>query len=410
MGQTKLKKLGRNAMPKRSPSKQDENQNSSPKPKHWVLVGAGPAHLLALKRLSEQANGPFDVTLISEFDDVPLHAMMPEFIGGFYKSHEVYIPVRPTLEKAKARFICDTVTGFDWTKKEVNLKSGDSVAYDFLSINCGTKPKTKNILGAEAFAHLSRPARRYQKDILDFCDSLRGKRKINLVQVGTDGQGAENILSLIRRLRAYGTDTKVHVIESGLRVLPSSSQKASSQMHMELEAHKVQVHVETTVTEVTAKEVVLHDGTRIPSDFTSMSLTLEAAPWLLEQGLETFSRLIKVNQNLETSQKGVFAVGEVAIDCDRPWPRTYQAARKQAKVLVMNIKAQALELPMKKYRPSLATFQTLTNGDGKAMWSGGALGLSFSPFVWSWKAKCDKSFLELFKVKPQPAEESSPPA
>ena len=101
----------------------------------------------------------------------------------------------------------------------------------------------------------------------------------------------------------------------------------------------------------------------------------------------------------------MFAVGDGAIDPERPWPRTYKASVKQAKVLVANMKAQSLGQPLKKYRPSKTATTFMTNGDGKAALVRGSLSFSLTHFFWNWKARRDLGFLELFT---RPSESGGP--
>ena len=244
---------------------------------------------------------------------------------------------------------------------------------------------------------------------MSFCDSLRSRRKVNLVQIGTDYQGLECCLALIRRLKTYGVEPRVYVVEQGPRILPGATKKAAAEMMKVLDAHKCEVLLDTKIQEITAHEVIVGDGEHLPSDFTSMSLPVETAPWLAKVGLELYDKLIRVNHHFQTTEDCVFAVGDGAVDPERPWPRTYKTAAKQAKVLVANMKARSLGQPLKKYRPVRTATTFLTDGNGKAALSRGSLSFSLSHFFWNWKARRDLSFLELF-TRPADSGDSTKPS
>lgn len=367
--------------------------------KNIVLLGLGYVHLCLLKRLVDQKNLPFEVTLITEYSDVPLDSMVPDFIAGFCKRTSVLINAEALIEKSKVKFIREAATEIDSKKNRIKLKNGQYVRYDFLSINCAARPNASSIKGADKFAHLNKPIRQYQQAIMDFCDSLRSRRKVNIVQVGSENGGLESVLSLIRRMKAYGTEPTVHLIEPSSRLMPNHPLKLSKEMLKVAEENKITVHLETEINEVHESSIELSTGVDIASDFTSVALPLEADQWIKESGLKLHTGLLKVNHHLQASEHNVFAVGTVAVDPERPWPRSQGAVGKQAKVLFQNLKASALGLPLKKYRPSPNLVEYVSDGDGKAVLTRGNLVLSRRPLFWNWKVKRDQRFHDTFAFK-----------
>ena len=80
--------------------KETSEKTPDPEKKHWVLIGGGITHLLALRRLSELKEMPYRVTFISEHDSTPLAAMLPDFIAGFYRAEQIRMSVEPVVEKS----------------------------------------------------------------------------------------------------------------------------------------------------------------------------------------------------------------------------------------------------------------------------------------------------------------------
>jgi NADH dehydrogenase FAD-containing subunit len=242
---------------------------------------------------------------------------------------------------------------------------------------------------------------------MDFCDSLRSRREVSIVQVGSENGGLESVLSLIRRLKAYGTKPSVHLIEPAARLMPNHPAKLSKEMLKVAEENKITVHLETEVNEVHRSSIELSNGTEIASDFTSVALPLEADEWIKDSGLKLHSGVLKVNHHLQASEHNVFAVGTIAIDPERPWPRSQMAAVKQAKVLFQNLKASVLAQPLKKYRPSPNHVEYVSDGDGRALLTRGNMVLRRRPLFWSWKVKRDQKFQNILDVEPKSKSESS---
>lgn len=385
------------------------NSQAETEKKNIVLLGLGYVHLNLLRRLIDQKSVPFEVTLITEYVDVPLHTMVPDFIGGFCKRSNVLINAEALIEKSKAKVIQETAVQIDSKKNRIKLKNGEYVRYDFLSINCAARPNASEIKGADKFAHLNKPIRQYQQAIMDFCDSLRSRRKISIVQVGSENGGLESVLSLIRRLKAYGTEPSVHLIEPATRLMPNHPLKLSKEMLRVAEENKITVHFETEVNEVHQEGVELSGGTELASDFTSIALPLEADEWIKDSGLKLHSGLLKVNHHLQSSEHNVFAVGSVAVDPNRAWPRSQIGAAKQAKVLWQNLKASALGQPLKKYRPSATQVEYISDGDGKAVLTRGSLVFGRRPLFWNWKVKRDQKFMQRLSLN-HPNQKAAPEA
>lgn len=367
--------------------------------KNIVLLGLGYVHLHLLKRLVDQKSLPFEVTLVTEYPDVPLRTMVPDFIAGFCKRQSVLINAKTLIEKSNVKFVSEAAVEIDVKKNKIKLKNGEFVRYDFLSINCAARPNPSSIKGATKFGHLNKPVRQYQQAIMDFCDSLRGRKKVSIVQVGSENGGIESVLSLIRRLKAYGLEPSVDLVEPATRLMANHPKKLSAEMAKIAQANRITIHLEAEVTDVREDSVELSNGTELASDFTSIALPLEAAEWVKNSGLKIHNGLVKVNQHLQASEHNVFAVGEIAADPDRAWPRIYASSEKQAKILFQNLKASVLSTKLKNYKPSSKVVEFISDGDGKAILTRGNLVFARRPMFWNWKVKRDHKFQNLFVVE-----------
>src|SRR6185503_17502263 len=81
--------------------------------KNVVLVGAGNAHLVFVKRFGMRPIPGVAVTLVSESGQIPYSAMVPGHIAGDYRQEEVTIDLVRLCRWAGVRSLADRVTGID---------------------------------------------------------------------------------------------------------------------------------------------------------------------------------------------------------------------------------------------------------------------------------------------------------
>ena len=89
--------------------------------KHVVLVGAGNAHLVFLKRWRMSPWPGVAVTLVSESAEIPYSAMVPGHIAGDYRWDEITLDLVRLCRSADARFVATRVTGVDAARSRISV-------------------------------------------------------------------------------------------------------------------------------------------------------------------------------------------------------------------------------------------------------------------------------------------------
>src|SRR5436305_1752239 len=90
-----------------------------PLAKMLVLVGAGNAHLVFLKRWGMRPIPGVAVTLVTEFPVIPYSAMVPAHVAGDYSYDEVTIDLVRLCQAVKVRLVLGKVTGIDRAGRRV---------------------------------------------------------------------------------------------------------------------------------------------------------------------------------------------------------------------------------------------------------------------------------------------------
>jgi len=102
----------------------------SPIEKAVVLVGAGNAHLVFVRRWMMRPMPGVAVTLVNEAATAPYSAMVPAHIGGEYPLDEITIDLVRLCQSARVRFVAERVTGVDPVGRRVRFAVHDAEALD----------------------------------------------------------------------------------------------------------------------------------------------------------------------------------------------------------------------------------------------------------------------------------------
>src|SRR5262245_47580386 len=116
------------------------NPSAAPIAKTVVLVGAGNAHLVFVKRWSMRPVPGVAVTLVNEAGTVPYSAMVPGHIAGDYSRDEITIDLVRLCAAAGVRLVPERVTRLDPAARQVHFASRPPLAYDVLSLGVGSVP------------------------------------------------------------------------------------------------------------------------------------------------------------------------------------------------------------------------------------------------------------------------------
>jgi NADPH-dependent 2,4-dienoyl-CoA reductase/sulfur reductase-like enzyme len=269
-----------------------------------VIVGggaAGPAAADMLRRqefrgsivmLSNDAAPPVDRPNLSK-----------DYLAG--SAPEDWLPLRPDDFYAEAGIdlrLNIKVTSIDTKGRDVIVADGRAIPYDRLLLATGAEPVRLPIPGADQpHVHVLRTL----ADSRAIIESIKGARQA--IVIGASFIGLEAAAALRAR------DIEVHVVTPEARpmerVLGPEMGDFVRALH---EEHGVIFHLGDTVTAIDGKRATLKSGGVLEADVLVVGVGVRPRLALAEQAGLKIDRGVTVNEFLETSVTGIYAVGDIA--------------------------------------------------------------------------------------------------
>jgi NADPH-dependent 2,4-dienoyl-CoA reductase/sulfur reductase-like enzyme len=285
-------------------------------PSSILIIGGGAAGLAASDVLRREGySGP--LTMVSADSAPPCDRpnLSKDFLAGTAPGE--WIPLRPPewySERNIDLVLNSRATSLDTKQKKITIKDGKTYKYGALLLATGADPVELSLEGA---------ARSQILYLRSFADSkaivAKTKSAKQVVVVGASFIGLEVAASL----RARGI--VVHVVAPDRmpmeKILGSEVGTFVRGLH---ESHGVIFHLGETVRHVDGDKVTLTGGQTIEADFIVLGVGVRPSIHLAEQAGLKMDRGIAVDEYLETSARGVFAVGDAA---RWPYPLTGERIR-----------------------------------------------------------------------------------
>ena len=239
---------------------------------------------------------------------------LPYYVGGVIEEESDLLLQTPASLHARFRLDVRVLTealSIDPVKKEVqvqSLESGNkySLAYDKLVLSPGASPIVPPIPGVERALTL-----RTVEDVERIVAQVLAKPQ-NAVVIGGGFIGVEIAENLIHK----GITTSV--IEASDQVLAPLDPEMATLVAKEMRLQKVDLRLGVSVTAINPKTITLSDGTELPAELIILAIGVRPDISLAKNaGLETGTRNgIKVDEFNRTSDKDIYAIGDVAEKTD----------------------------------------------------------------------------------------------
>ena len=239
---------------------------------------------------------------------------LPYYVGGVIEEEKDLLLQTPASLHARFRLDVRVLTealSIDPVKKEVHvqsLESGNkySLTYDKLILSPGASPIVPPIPGVERALTL-----RTVEDVERIVAHVMAKPQ-SAVVIGGGFIGVEIAENLIHK----GITTSV--IEASDQVLAPLDPEMATLVAKEMRLQKVDLRLGVSVTAINPKTVTISDGTELPAELIILAIGVRPDISLAKNaGLETGTRNgIKVDEFNRTSNKDVYAIGDVAEKTD----------------------------------------------------------------------------------------------
>jgi len=383
-----------------------------------VLLGGGHSHVLCLKYWQQLApSNPlkkYRPLLISEKSTSPYSGMLPGLLTADYQFDDCHIDLIKLCQSSGADFQKKTciniqqVTDKDFdTLYRLDFKStadSHSIYCEKLSINIGSQPYSLFTNRKDQFAK-GEDQKQYSdnvwkvKPISQFFQNWQKlQQEINSPNTKQEVIAKNPVISIIGAgaagveiacaIKLAQENCQVQLIANSKQPLPSYSPKLQKLCLQRL--NKMDIHF-IGQRQVTTK----------PSDFTILCTQSAAPSWLKDSDLTLSAQgFICVDENLQTSLSGVFAVGDCIHFTPLPLAKAGVYAVRQANTLFHNLctslRDETLPTPeLLRYQPQTQFLSIINMGNQYALGQRGSF-VFRGRWLWHYKKYLDHKFMSLF--------------
>jgi len=277
--------------------------------KRALLLGAGPAHLAALKAFAAQPVASAQLAWLAPGRELCHAPMLPGWVAGAYTAAACRIPLTPLATHAHAAWHEGRVVGLDAAARRVRLADGSELGYDVLSIDLAAAPDRDAIPGAREHALFLRPLEAFMP-LWERLRALADERALCVVVVGSGVAAVELALAVAQRL---GERARVSLVTGGAPPLPAHPPGLQQRIRRALKRQRITL-LEDSVAAIDAQQLQLGRGVRVACDAPLIALDPAAPGWLRESGLalDEAGRVVTLATLQSRSFPEVFATGELA--------------------------------------------------------------------------------------------------
>jgi selenide,water dikinase len=372
--------------------------DAAPIEKQVVLIGAGNAHLVFLRRWRMSPWPGVAVTLVSEFAEIPYSAMVPGYIAGDYRWDEITLDLVRFCRSAGARFVTAPVTSVDTASRCVQFEHRPPISYDVLSLGLGSLPSEPKGCANGEWSFFMRPLGTFTNHLDRLEESLRqSPRPFHLAVVGGGVSGCELSLAIRKRF-ANSADFSLTLLQSNHQLLPSFPNRVARRMEQRLRNAGIKVRLEACVVGSAPDRLRISYSEEIACDGVLWATPAAPPDCLCDSGLSIDdSGFLRVRETLQSlSHAEVFGTGDCVTFTPRPTlPRNGVHAVRQGRVLFDNVREFLHERPLAPFRPQRNCLCLINTADGEAILSYGPLAMK-SGFVRRLKDRIDRVWLDSF--------------
>ena len=371
--------------------------------KKLLLIGGGHAHVHVLDALATQAFADTEVTLISPYPRQIYSGMLPGWIAGDYRLDQCAIPIDRLARRANIRVIETACTRLDLVGKQAHCADGQTIAFDFVSIDSGPTVATNITQDAPDTLIPIRPIEGFiaaWPKLLE-CAGLQ-TTGFTLAIVGDGAAGTELAFTIDQRFKreryAHAKVVLIGAHEEPLTGQPARLRRAAKKI---LQERKISYLSMRRASRFQSGQIDFVDGGTLECDATLVVTGAAAPAWPAASGLACDDKgFIAVDNTLRSrSHDFVFAAGDVAAYIDAR-PKSGVFAVRAGPVLAANLRALCAGEALQAWTPQTKALYLISTGTQHALASWGEIAGGkntwFGGLLWRWKDRIDRGFMQRF--------------
>jgi NADH dehydrogenase FAD-containing subunit len=315
-----------------------------------LIAGGGHASLPLIKMGHNWKNKNLSITLVSAEPWLVYSGALPQYIAGFYQWQQTSVNLEKLCNRYGTGFINARVISVNSAEKSIKLSTGETLTYDILVINVGSR--------TPALSHLPNvyPVKPMSK-LLSLRNKLEDGTTRQLLIAGGGAAGTEFALNLSHPARK--SIPHITLLEQGERIMSGFPDRAAETAQRILNVRGVKIAVNTAFDDQLAAN---YDAVILATGNEPVSLTIEH-PFKTGRG----GRIQTGKSLLIPGQDAVFTAGDTADIGGMNLPPVGVHAVKQGKLLRENIAASIDGTELKSYKPLPVTPLIISNGPDHAI-------------------------------------------
>lgn len=313
-------------------------------PRRLVLAGGGHAHMMTLANLHRFREKGFEVSVVQPSPYHYYSGMGPGMLGGTYSPEEIRFATRHVVEKQDCNFRLDRVSAIKPEERLVLLESGDSIAYDVLSLNIGSSvPRDLADTNASDAIFTVKPIERLMQARQRILE-LGRERPLSVAVIGGGPSGVEIAGNVWGLAADNGLQPVTIRIFARSPIMSGFPGKIRHKAIKSLQSRGIDIVELSEVTAIRKNGIELDSRKNYQADLIFVATGVHPSPVIAESGLPTGpDGGLLVNSHLQcVSHPEIFGGGDCIYFKDQPLDKVGVYAVRQNPVLLHNLMA-ALE-------------------------------------------------------------------
>ncbi len=364
-----------------------------------VLIGAGHVNLYVAAHAETLIERGSRVVLVDP-DEFWYSGLATGMLGGTYEAAEDQVDPRALMEANGGEFIQDRVESVDAGARRLRLADSGDLAYDYLSINVGSRVNVDALPGAvdDPTVWSVKPIRNLWKLREHLESQFRAGDAPRVAVIGGGPTGSEVAANLKALAMRHDIEMPVTLVTRSDRLIQEAPVGAARALHRKLTRRGLKICTNTSIVRREEKSLIADDGSRIDADIIVLAMGLEANPLVHGMGLPTRSTNgLRVNARLHSiADQRVFAGGDCAAMEGFDLPKLGVFGVRQAAYIHANLLASLEGRSLTEYEPQKRYLAILNLGDGTGLSTWGPLWWNGRSSMWL-KDFIDQRFVESYR-------------
>jgi len=363
-----------------------------------VFVGGGHAHLYSLIHADQFVQKGAEIILIGPDRYHYYSGMGPGMLSRIYRPEQLRFDLPSIVQSRGGTFIKDKVVSVDAEHRTLRLAGGDTVDYDLVSFNVGSKVPTHVIPGAAQEAIPVKPIEKVELLRETILTHLEKGATPRIAVIGGGPAGVEFSANIWRLVTDHRGRADITVLNAADRLVPNVAEKAGRLAEASLSRRGIQVRHRFLVESMGDGTIHSKDGQTLPYDVAVVAIGIVPSPLFKESGLPTApDGGLLVNDRLQSVMyPTIFGGGDCITIEGQRLDRVGVYAVRQSPVLFQNLMATLTGSPFQPFTPQPHYLLIFNLGDGTGLFVRRSLVWKGS-LAFRWKDYIDTRFVKKFQ-------------